>query len=71
MAMPKPAKSKAPASVQPVGGYHSKAATHDPCCVPGGVETGSSVNGSSKAKDDNTFYGTVGAVGHIANPTAH
>lgn len=63
--MPKPAKSKAPASVQPVGGYHSKAATHDPCCIPVTVPP---LLGNGK---DSASGPAPAATHHIANPTAH
>ena len=71
MALPKPQASKAPAYVQPVGGHHSQKTSHDPCCIPAGVETGSPVNGSSSAKDDATYFGAQGALGHIVSPSAH
>lgn len=62
--MPKPQKSKAPAAVQPAGGYHSQAASHDPCCIP--VSTPS--NTSWSGKDGS---GGHPATHHIMNPTAH
>lgn len=84
MALPKPQASKAPAPVSDYSGSDftglntpitfqvgAKAARIDPCCIPAGVETGSSVNGSSNAKDDATFWGQQGALGAIVNPTAH
>lgn len=71
MALQKPKASKAPASTEPVGGYHSKSTVVDPCCIPAGVYAGSPVNGSSSAQDDATYMGAQGAMGHIIGATAH
>ena len=64
MALPKPAKSKAPAPTEPVGGYHSKAASHDPCCIPVAAPAGTAWTGKDSA-------GGPAATSHILNPTAH
>ncbi len=63
MALPKPAKSKAPAPTQPVGGYPLSKTT-DPCCIP--VSTPSNTSGTGKSATSGPA-----ATHHIQTPTAH
>lgn len=64
MALPKPAKSKAPAPTQPVGGYTPQRTNVDSCCIP--VQTPSNTSWSGKDS-----AGGPAATSHILNPTAH
>lgn len=64
MGLQKPQKSKAPASVQPAGGWHNNATVADPCCIPVSVPPLlANGSGDSSSGPDATH--------HIMNPTAH
>ena len=68
MALAKPQKSKASAPTQPVGGYHSKSAAHDPCCVPGAVPDTSN---TAWKGGDSPVGPAPAATHHIIAPGAH
>lgn len=62
-----PEKSKAPAYVQPAGGYHPDSAL-DPCCIP---ESTPPLLSNSSRKDDSTAWGNEGTFAGFIPPTAH
>jgi hypothetical protein len=67
MALPKPEKSKAPAVVQPAGGWPNSNVT-DPCCIPAGAgafDPFVAATGSDGVGDPNS------AVALIMDPGAH
>lgn len=66
MALPKPEASKAPAYVQPAGGYHAQSAM-DPCCIPESQPPLLANAGGAES----TTWGTEGVFAGFIEPTGH